>query len=267
MKTDKKFLEALVGSPFGGGGGQYEVAPTTDKDALGARAGGAVVVVDDEVLLDVDALPAKPESNNADDLGSSEEDLPLRGNWGGKLDFIFGCVSYAVGLGNVWRFPYLAYENGGDLFPFPKRLLLPQFPFSLPLFFPLRLLSLATTVPPCDAREALEEEEEFFCGDGGCLGDRGIRAPMRFDRARGSDPRAKLSQHEERRSGPWGPASPRRAFSSSPHAASNNSIVLCGVPLFVMEVSIGQYLNTGGIGIWNLVPMFKGTCTVVSVLK
>ena len=36
------------------------------------------------------------------------------------------------------------------------------------------------------------------------------------------------------------------------------SIVLCGVPLFMMEVSIGQYLNTGGIGIWNLVPMFKG---------
>lgn len=107
--------------------------------------------------------------------------------------------------------------------PFPSR----SAPFLsqsslLPLFFPLRLLSLATTVPPCDAREALEEEEEFFCGDGGCLGDRGIRAPMRFDRARGSDPRAKLSQHEERRSGPWGAASPRRAFSSSPHAASNN---------------------------------------------
>ncbi|KAH8020450.1 hypothetical protein HPB51_001748 [Rhipicephalus microplus] len=112
MKTDKKFLEALVGgSPFGGAGGDYEVAPSTEKDALGPRAG--VVVVDDEVLLDVDSLPAKPESANADDLGSSEEDLPLRGNWGGKLDFIFGCVSYAVGLGNVWRFPYLAYENGG----------------------------------------------------------------------------------------------------------------------------------------------------------
>lgn len=26
-----------------------------------------------------------------------------RGLWSGKLDFVFGCISYAVGLGNVWR--------------------------------------------------------------------------------------------------------------------------------------------------------------------
>ena len=39
-----------------------------------------------------------------------------RDSFSGKLGFVFAAAGSAVGLGNLWRFPYLAAKYGGGIF-------------------------------------------------------------------------------------------------------------------------------------------------------
>ena len=48
------------------------------------------------------------------DVNSSTS--PSRGNWSSKIGFVMAAAGSAVGLGNIWKFPYTAGENGGGAF-------------------------------------------------------------------------------------------------------------------------------------------------------
>ncbi|XP_060687908.1 sodium- and chloride-dependent neutral and basic amino acid transporter B(0+)-like [Hemiscyllium ocellatum] len=72
-------------------------------------------------------------ADTANEHGAVGDENVERGNWSSKTDYLLSMIGNAVGFGNVWRFPYLAYKNGGGAFLIPYSVMLAL--VGIPLFF------------------------------------------------------------------------------------------------------------------------------------
>jgi SNF family Na+-dependent transporter len=68
---------------------------------------------------------------------ASDQEVGDREQWTSGMDFFLASLGYAVGVGNVWRFPYLCYKNGGGTF------LIPYFVFMFLIGIPMVYLEFS----------------------------------------------------------------------------------------------------------------------------
>jgi solute carrier family 6 GABA transporter-like protein 1 len=108
-----------------------------------------------------------------------------RDKWSSNADFLFSCIGFAIGFGNVWRFPYLCYEHGGG---------------QICLLCNPNLNSFAS-------------------------------------------------------------------YSGAFLIPYYITLIFVGIPLFFLEVALGQYASIGGLGIWKICPILKGKCILSLILS
>jgi len=69
----------------------------------------------------------KPSEATGEEVGGDAEgqgEGVKRAGWNNDIEFLMSCIALSVGLGNVWRFPFIALENGGGAFLIPYLIVL-----------------------------------------------------------------------------------------------------------------------------------------------
>jgi uncharacterized membrane protein YjjP (DUF1212 family) len=75
------------------------------------------------VSSEINQVSPEIQSQTLEKIDGDKKEEPAKDKnhdkFGNKIEYILSCIGFAVGFGNVWRFPYMVYKMGGAGFLIP----------------------------------------------------------------------------------------------------------------------------------------------------